>query len=68
MVIDPQYGMIVDADIGEVVFDDLTHESAEILDKRSDEFGNVGYWLSSRCGHWDDDGGRFPWEISPPVA
>jgi hypothetical protein len=62
MIIDPEYGVIVFADVGEVVWDDLTRTNATIVSKKFDEYGNLGYWL-------DNDyvgGGRFPWEVSPP--
>jgi hypothetical protein len=62
MTVDDEYGVILDAEVGEVVWDDLTRANAKILRKETDAQGNVGYWLDSDwCG-----GGRFPWEISPP--
>lgn len=51
-------------EVGAVVWDDLARCPALIYDVRSDEFGNMGVWLTSRCAPWDMDGGRFPWEVS----
>lgn len=62
MIIDKEYGMILDAEPGEVVWDDLTRTNAKILRKERDEHGNVGYWLDNEWA----GGGRFPWEISQP--
>jgi hypothetical protein len=60
--IDYEYNVVVDAEVGEIVWDDLLRCNQKIVRKSRDECGNLGYWL-------DNDyvgGGRFPWEISPP--
>ena len=62
MIIDQEFGVILQAEVGETVWDDLTKKNCVILMKEWDEHGNLGYWLESE---WLD-GGRFPWEISPP--
>jgi hypothetical protein len=59
MVVDPEYDAIVSAEAGELVWDDLTGANATIIRITFDQHGNMGYWL--------DNGGRFPWEISPPL-
>jgi hypothetical protein len=67
MKIDPEYGAIEGAEIGEVVWDDLTRRNARILAKTYDEHGNLGYWLDCERAEMErTGGGRFPWEISPP--
>ena len=62
MTIDDQYGVVVDAEVGEIVWDDLERKNARIVRKEADTHGNIGYWLASE---WLG-GGRFPWEISQP--
>lgn len=62
MKIDPEYQVLIDADVGEIVWDDLMRKNATIVKKERDKDGNLGYWLDS---DWLD-GGRFPWEISVP--
>ena len=67
MIIDNQYGVILDAEVGEIVWDDLARRNARILRKEHDEWGNVGYWLDCDPAEMErSGGGRFPWEISPP--
>ncbi|HEY2525794.1 MAG TPA: hypothetical protein VGI29_12095 [Candidatus Binataceae bacterium] len=64
MEIDPEYGVIVKAEAGETVWDNLTGRNAKILRVDMDEFGNVAVWLEGDYL----GGGRFPWEISPPIG
>ena len=67
MIIDPEYDMVVRADVGDVVWDMFTRANVKVVRVSFDKFGNVGYWLDTdeedrkRTG-----GGRFPWEIFPP--
>ena len=62
LMIDPEYGVIIGADVADVVWDDLLGKNAKIIRINMDEYGNVGYWLDNDyCG-----GGRYPWEISQP--
>lgn len=63
MTIDPEYGAITSVGPGETVWDDLTGTNARVLRVEADEFGNIGVWLENDYL----GGGRFPWEISPPI-
>jgi hypothetical protein len=62
IVVDPDYGILIKAEVGDEVWDDLTKTKAKVIRVHHDDFGNTGYWL-------DNDylgGGRHPWELSPP--
>jgi hypothetical protein len=62
IVVDPEYGTVIQAEAGDELWDDLTGANAKVLRVAVDDYGNVGYWL-------DNDylgGGRHPWEVSQP--
>jgi hypothetical protein len=68
MEIDPEYNVVTTAYPGEVVWDDLTRRNRAILRVTFDEHGNVAYWLECDEAEMErTGGGRYPWEISPPV-
>ncbi len=48
---------------GDTVYDTLMRTNCKVLSIEKDEYGNRGIWVDSE---WLD-GGRFPWEIDPPV-
>jgi len=69
MKIDPEYDVIVEAEAGEFVFDDLTGQTRRILRVELPTHGElcVAYWLECDAAEMArTGGGRFPWEISPP--
>ena len=63
MKIDPEYGVVTEAEVGDSVWDDLLGRNSVVVRVSADEYGNVGYWLDNEYL----GGGRFPWEISPPI-
>lgn len=65
MIVDDEYGVIVSAEVGEIVWDDLTGQHAPIERIEKDKHGNIGYYLGGGAADWCE-GGRFPWEIWPP--
>lgn len=57
--------MVENPQVGMTVRDDLTREICRIVQIKTDDQGNIGVWLDSKSQACpDDDGGRFPWEIS----
>jgi hypothetical protein len=48
---------------GDTVYDNLTRINCKVLSIEHDEYGNRAIWIDSE---WLD-GGRFPWEIDPPL-
>lgn len=58
------YGCVLRPEVGMTVIDDLTHVVCKITRIEFDKYGNVGVWLDTVATYPNDDGGRFPWEIS----
>ena len=61
IILDPEFGCIIKAEAGDIVWDDLLRVNAVIVRVDFDQHGNVGYWLNNDYL----GGGRHPWEISP---